>query len=371
MTRSAAGPAVLSTSTRPPGAVSRAQQPAPRGAMQSGAAAGRRDDGDDDEGEDGFSNLSGGLDSPNDSSRGRAVAPRRQWRSTANSDDDADGVGPLPSGKNDREGSGSRDRRSRSRDSSGGSIAKRLGAGLSGVLRGRSASRERESRSLSRQNTDASTILEHERGRDQAAHPTGRGGAGNMFRSPSRGRPPIDQGELAAQQAYAEKQTVVASGRGGAGNVRSPSRDPLDRQRAQEMNKQERELQAAALRNDEHSARATGRGGAGNLKRDSSADRRGRDGDVRGIRSSSRSRSREPRSASSNRAPTSAPTGAAGPPSSATAAPSGDQPLSSVDESASMTGSESTAATNGNGHKHHNGVFGKLASHIPGHGHHH
>lgn len=159
MARSAAGPAVLSTSTRPPGAVSRAQQPAPRGAMQSGAAAGRRDDGDDDEDEVGFSNLSGGLDSPNDGSRGRAVAPRRQWRSTAGSDDDADGVGPLPSGKNDREDSGSRDRRSRSRDSSSGSIAKRLGAGLSGVLRGRSASRERESRSLSRQNTDASTIL--------------------------------------------------------------------------------------------------------------------------------------------------------------------------------------------------------------------
>lgn len=159
MTRSAAGPAILSTSTRPPGAVSRAQQPAPRGAMQSGAAAGRRHDGDDDEDEDGFSNLSGGLDSPNDGSRGRAVAPRRQWRSTAGSDDDADGVGPLPSGNNDREDSGSRDRRSRSRDSSSGSIAKRLGAGLSGVLRGRSASRERESRSLSRQNTDASTIL--------------------------------------------------------------------------------------------------------------------------------------------------------------------------------------------------------------------
>lgn len=120
--------------------------------------------------------------------------------------------------------------------------------------------------------------VSHERNTD---HPFSLARGHQMFRSPSRGRPPVDQGELAAQQAYAEKQTVVASGRGGAGNVRSPSRDPLDRQRAQEMNKQERELQAAALRNDEHSARATGRGGAGNLKRDSSADRRGRDGDVR------------------------------------------------------------------------------------------
>lgn len=98
-----------------------------------------------------------------------------------------------------------------------------------------------------------------------------------MFRSPSRGRPAEEKGETAAQQAYAEKQHIVSSGRGGVGNVRSPSRDPLERSRAQEMEKQEREIQAAALRNEEHHAHAVGRGGVGNVKRESSADRRGRD----------------------------------------------------------------------------------------------
>lgn len=140
-----------------------------------------------------------------------------------------------------------------------------------------------------------------ERGRDAPVAATGRGGAGNvsssvhqpvittghspshpslphqMFRSPSRGRPVEDKGETAAQQAYAEKQHTVTSGRGGVGNVRSPSRDPLERSRVQEMDKQEREIQAAALRNEEHAPHAVGRGGVGNVKRESSADRRGRD----------------------------------------------------------------------------------------------
>lgn len=101
-----------------------------------------------------------------------------------------------------------------------------------------------------------------------------------MIRSPSRGRPAEERGETAAQQAYAEKQTVISSGRGGVGNVRSPSRGPADRARAQELDKQEREIQAAALRKDEMGPHATGRGGAGNVKREHSNDARGRDSGV-------------------------------------------------------------------------------------------
>lgn len=69
----------------------------------------------------------------------------------------------------------------------------------------------------------------------------------------------------------------MTSGRGGAGNIRSPSRDPLERQKAQAISRQEREIQAAALRNEEHVPHAVGRGGAGNLARDGSGERRGRD----------------------------------------------------------------------------------------------
>lgn len=98
-----------------------------------------------------------------------------------------------------------------------------------------------------------------------------------MVRSPSRGRPAPEAGEVAAQKAYAEKHHTLLSGRGGAGNQRSPSRDPADRARAKEAEKQERELRAAAIQHDEHTPHGTGRGGAGNMAREHSADGRGRE----------------------------------------------------------------------------------------------
>lgn len=98
-----------------------------------------------------------------------------------------------------------------------------------------------------------------------------------MVRSPSRGRPAPEAGEVAAQKAYAEKHHTLLSGRGGAGNQRSPSKDPTDRARAREAEKQERELRAAAIQHDEHNPHATGRGGAGNIAREHSADGRGRE----------------------------------------------------------------------------------------------
>lgn len=206
-----------------------------------------------------------------------------------------------------------------------------------------------------------------------------------MFRSPSRGRPAEERGEAAAQQSYAEKYHTLTSGRGGAGNVRSPSCDPLERQKAQAIDKQEREIQAAALRSDEHVLHAVGRGGVGNVTRDTSADCRGRNngGSVslptmksaanlpyphsncsspssssaslasphpthdQTIRSMSRSRSREACSASAQRGPAGL-----------------DKSLAAVDESFSVAASEKTATT-GTGHGH--GLLGKIASHIPGH----
>ncbi|PWN23898.1 hypothetical protein BCV69DRAFT_309758 [Microstroma glucosiphilum] len=184
----------------------------------------------------------------------------------------------------------------------------------------------------------------HERGRDAAKVPTGRGGAGNMIRSPSRGRPAPEAGEVAAQKAYAEKHHTLLSGRGGAGNQRSPSRDPLDRARAREAEKHEKELRAAAIQHDEHNPHGTGRGGAGNVTREHSADARGRENGGVGaaLRSLSRSRSRDARNSPRH--------------TDATAEPS----LASVDETASSH-TESTQ------HDHKQGVFGKLASHLPGH----
>lgn len=103
-----------------------------------------------------------------------------------------------------------------------------------------------------------------------------------MVRSPSRGRPAEERGETAAQQAYASEQKIVSSGRGGAGNLRSPSRGPADRGKAAELDRQEHEVQKAALKHDEHAPHATGRGGAGNVKRDHSQEGagRGREGGV-------------------------------------------------------------------------------------------
>lgn len=151
MSRSSAGPAPIRQSgtpppplTRPAGAVSRAQQRAPPGAMRSGAW--NENGGEEGEGSDSF------VDEQD--TRGRSHATKSTSGNAAAGDEDA--IGPLP----DRGGpSTARDGRSQSRDSS---LARRLSAGLNNVLRGRSGSRERERGTLSRQDTDLSTILSGE-----------------------------------------------------------------------------------------------------------------------------------------------------------------------------------------------------------------
>ena len=151
MPRSSAGPQPTS-STRPAGAVSRAQQPAPPGAMRSGAW------------NDSSPNRS--TDSSYQSSRGTTASTvideqdsrgRQPRQSDEHYDDGTEAIGPLPNTSNQRDSSmGDGGERSNSRESG---FARRLSAGLGNVLRGRSASREREGKTLSRQNTDASTLL--------------------------------------------------------------------------------------------------------------------------------------------------------------------------------------------------------------------
>ncbi|KAE8255956.1 hypothetical protein A4X13_0g2857 [Tilletia indica] len=151
-----------------------------------------------------------------------------------------------------------------------------------------------------------------ERGREPIIA-TGRGGAGNMVRSPSRGRPQTESLPPPAAIKAAHNPAVgnlVHSGRGGAGNVRSPSRDPTERQRVLEAEKAEHKLQADYAKTEASHYTATGRGGAGNIQpagvgeergrgesqdRSSSAGAGGAVGNILRSLSRSRSRSREPR----------------------------------------------------------------------------
>ena len=107
--------------------------------------------------------------------------------------------------------------------------------------------------------------------------------------------------EQARQQQIA--RTSVHVGRGGAGNVRSPSRDPTERRRQEtaenESLEQQRYLQQQEV---QHQVSATGRGGLGNIPsapaQQASVQDRGRSatraGGVSGVlRSLSRSRSRD------------------------------------------------------------------------------
>lgn len=151
MARSSAGPAPSSGSPTPsgpirPGALSRAQQPAPKGAMQSGAAVVDRDSQRQTE--------SGNENREDD--RGRSTG-RPDWQPKGTVSDDEDAIAPLP-----RPGAVARtdsmDRRQQRSSSRDSSLARRLSAGLSGVLRGRSASVERSETGLSRTGTDTSTL---------------------------------------------------------------------------------------------------------------------------------------------------------------------------------------------------------------------
>ncbi|KAJ7461217.1 hypothetical protein FB451DRAFT_1096144 [Mycena latifolia] len=111
--------------------------------------------------------------------------------------------------------------------------------------------------------TDRSTS----RGRD-ALTSSGRGGLGNIHPSPSPSRPttgPDDfsstRGREPAVSPLAATEHLRSTGRGGAGNFRSPSRDVDVRGEA------ERDAIRAAEARKEGALHSTGRGGAGNISR--------------------------------------------------------------------------------------------------------
>ncbi|PVF96162.1 hypothetical protein CPB86DRAFT_787314 [Serendipita vermifera] len=113
------------------------------------------------------------------------------------------------------------------------------------------------------------------RGREGAVYSTGRGGAGNIrpvSRDPvARGKGPDDFSPTRGRELPAIGDTLIHTGRGGAGNVRSVSRDgAAERKAAQEVNAYVQEHQ------DPNAPISHGRGGYGNIDR-------------------SRSRSKEPR----------------------------------------------------------------------------
>ncbi|KAG8993901.1 hypothetical protein FRB90_000571 [Tulasnella sp. 427] len=115
------------------------------------------------------------------------------------------------------------------------------------------------------------------RGRDFAS--AGRGGAGNMVRSESQSRAQVtrtdDGDERGRDIAPRDDNRITHAGRGGQGNVRSPSRDPA--QQAAERAFEE-EVLRKNRENREVWGVSSGRGGSGNINK-------------------SRSRSREPNTA--------------------------------------------------------------------------
>ncbi|WWC59601.1 uncharacterized protein I303_102159 [Kwoniella dejecticola CBS 10117] len=118
----------------------------------------------------------------------------------------------------------------------------------------------------------------------RAIYSTGRGGAGNLMKSPTRGQdldaqPGVERGRELSPHPVGEK--VTHSGRGGAGNIhRSASRSRTREQ----LNKEEKEAAEEALLQEKLVAErrgrqaveggfSTGRGGAGNIERSKSRSR--------------------------------------------------------------------------------------------------
>ncbi|WVQ98206.1 hypothetical protein IAU59_005328 [Kwoniella sp. CBS 9459] len=113
----------------------------------------------------------------------------------------------------------------------------------------------------------------------RAIYSTGRGGAGNLIQSPSRGQDPeaapgVERGRELSPHPVGEK--ITHSGRGGAGNIRPSSQS---RTRA-DLNAEEREeaLQEKLIadrrgRQAIEGAFSTGRGGVGNINRSKSRSR--------------------------------------------------------------------------------------------------
>ncbi|KAF8317077.1 hypothetical protein DL93DRAFT_2095841 [Clavulina sp. PMI_390] len=104
------------------------------------------------------------------------------------------------------------------------------------------------------------------RGRD-AVVSTGRGGAGNMMRGESVSRGRVSRERDGDERGRELSPTAIGqathSGRGGAGNIRSPSRDPAA---IREELLHEREVIDATKNAEERVTFSTGRGGIGNMR---------------------------------------------------------------------------------------------------------
>ncbi|KAG9073852.1 hypothetical protein FS749_014633 [Ceratobasidium sp. UAMH 11750] len=114
-------------------------------------------------------------------------------------------------------------------------------------------------------------MADRSRSRGREFLSTGRGGAGNMVRSDSlsRGREDGVAGEERGREVLSASR-VTHSGRGGAGNIRSPSRDPEGDIR--ELTR-EREIIENHRKSEEGQIHSTGRGGFGNMDRSRSRSR--------------------------------------------------------------------------------------------------
>jgi len=123
--------------------------------------------------------------------------------------------------------------------------------------------------------THTAVMSTEQRGRDPVVS-TGRGGAGNLIRSPSRGVDPdvqvgAERGRSARDQSL---DRVIHSGRGGAGNIRSPSRNPSERIAEERAEEDLQDRLIAESRGRQTDANfSTGRGGAGNISRSKSRSR--------------------------------------------------------------------------------------------------
>lgn len=71
--------------------------------------------------------------------------------------------------------------------------------------------------------------------------------------------------DVTDENAIREQLYTVHVGRGGAGNVRSPSRDPLDRQRHEDEKIRALEQQGKLQSEELSHVQVTGRGGRGNI----------------------------------------------------------------------------------------------------------
>jgi len=109
------------------------------------------------------------------------------------------------------------------------------------------------------------------RSRGRELQSTGRGGAGNFVRSESlsRAREDGSPGQERGREILPANK-VTHSGRGGAGNIRSPSRDPEADVRALSR---DREIIENHRQSEENQVHSTGRGGFGNMDRSRSRSR--------------------------------------------------------------------------------------------------